>query len=142
MSERRAVILTVAIEGLSQADAARSYGVSESQVSRWLARWRVEGDAAFEPRSRRPRRSPIATRAEVVDLIVNLRIDLAAQGLDAGPATATTGELQTQLDRFVHHDRIDTTGTITVRRAEQLRHLTLDPTRDYQPRQNWQGPNP
>ena len=55
MSLRRAVIVSVTVEGLSQAEAARLYDVSESFVSRLLARWRAEGEAAFEPRSRRPK---------------------------------------------------------------------------------------
>ena len=34
----------------THADATREYGVSRSWVTRLLARWRIEGDAAFEPR--------------------------------------------------------------------------------------------
>lgn len=55
MSKRAAVVLAVVVEGLAQADAARRYGVSRSFVSRLLARYRLEGEAAFEPRSRRPK---------------------------------------------------------------------------------------
>ncbi|MBL8778873.1 MAG: IS481 family transposase [Acidimicrobiales bacterium] len=87
MSLRRSVILAVTVEGLSQAEAARRYEMSESWVSRLLARYRLEGDAAFEPRSRRPHHSPTATPHETVELIVNLRVDLTDQGLDAGPET-------------------------------------------------------
>ena len=56
-------------------------------MTRLVGRWRVEGDAAFEPRSRRPRTSPGRTDAAVVALICELRRRLAASGLDAGPAT-------------------------------------------------------
>ena len=56
-------------------------------MSRLTARYRAEGDAALEPRSRRPRTSPTATYPGVVALIVNLRRDLSERGLDAGPAT-------------------------------------------------------
>ena len=87
MSKRRAVILSVTIEGLSQAETARLYGVSESFVSRLLARYRAEGDAAFEPRSRRPHTSPTRSPPDVIALIVNLREQLTGQGLDAGPHT-------------------------------------------------------
>jgi len=87
MSKRRAVILAVAVEGLSQADAARRYEVSEATVSRWLARYRSDGDTAFEPRSRRPRRSPMRITNEMTELIVDLRCRLVAEGLDAGPET-------------------------------------------------------
>jgi transposase InsO family protein len=87
MSLRQAVIASVTVEGLSQAQTARLYGVSESFVSRLLARWHSEGDAALEPRSRRPKTSPNAIADEVAQLIVNLRVDLVEQGLDAGPQT-------------------------------------------------------
>ena len=87
MSLRRSVVIAVTVEGLTQAQAARRYEVSESIVSRLLARWRVEGEVAFEPRSRRPRSSPTAIAEEVVELIVNLRLGLAGEGLDAGPET-------------------------------------------------------
>lgn len=46
---RRAVILSVTVEGLTQAETARLYGVSQAFVSQLLARWRAEGDAALEP---------------------------------------------------------------------------------------------
>jgi hypothetical protein len=77
----------VVVEGLSQAEAARRYGVSKSFVSRLVVRYRVEGERAFEPRSRRPLRSPAAIDPGVVERIVNLRVELAGKGLDAGPAT-------------------------------------------------------
>jgi transposase InsO family protein len=87
MSKRQSVILSVVLEGLSQADAARRYAVSEATVSRWVARYRTDGDAAFEPRSTRPTTSPTRLADVVIAEIVNLRDELAAQGLDAGPAT-------------------------------------------------------
>ena len=87
MSKRRAVVLLVTIEGRSQAETARLYNVSEAFVSRLLARYRAEGDAAFEPRSRRPHTSPTQLPPTMVELITNLRQQLVAKGLDAGPET-------------------------------------------------------
>ena len=52
-----------------------------------VARYRAEGDTAFEPRSRRPKKSPTAIAESTVELIVALRHELAAQGLDAGSDT-------------------------------------------------------
>ena len=53
-----------------------------------MARYRAEGEAAFEPRSRRPHDlTDRDRRAEVVDLIVRLRKELTDAGLDAGPDT-------------------------------------------------------
>jgi hypothetical protein len=66
---------------------ARAYGVSQSWVSRLVARYRAEGEAAFEPRSRRPKTSPAAISPDTAELIVGLRKELTGQGLDAGPHT-------------------------------------------------------
>jgi transposase InsO family protein len=87
VSKQRAVILAVVVEGLAQAEVARRYEVSEATVSRLVARYRTDGDAAFEPRSRRPRRSPTRIDAGTVEVIVNLRKELVDAGLDAGPLT-------------------------------------------------------
>lgn len=85
MSKRRLVITAVVVQGLSQAETARRYGVSQGWVSRLVARWRLEGEAAFEAGSRRPKRSPTATPTEVVDRVMALRKTLLDAGLDAGP---------------------------------------------------------
>jgi len=87
MSKARLVITAVTVEGLSQGEAARRYGVSQGWVSRLLARYRAEGETALEPRSRRPKSSPSAIAPDTVELITALRKDLAGQGLDAGPHT-------------------------------------------------------
>jgi transposase InsO family protein len=87
MSKRRAVILSVTIEGLTQSEAASRYDVSKGWVSKLMARYRSEGDTAFEPRSRRPRNSPTGLPDTTVELITNLRHQLSGEGHDAGPET-------------------------------------------------------
>ena len=87
MPKARLVITAVITEGRSQGEVARTYGVSQSWVSRLVARYRAEGEAAFEPRSRRPKTSPRAIGDATASLITGLRKDLAGQGLDAGPDT-------------------------------------------------------
>jgi transposase InsO family protein len=87
MSKARLVITAVVVEGRTQAEVARDYGVSKGWVSKLIARYRDEGDAAFEPRSRRPHTSPSALAAGTVALIIEVRNRLVDEGLDAGPAT-------------------------------------------------------
>jgi hypothetical protein len=71
-SRARLVITAITTQGLSQAEAARTYGLSQAWVSRLTAGYRVEGEAAFEPRSRRPKAaSPRALPVEVRDLILD-----------------------------------------------------------------------
>lgn len=86
MSKQRLVI-TAVLAGQSQSAVARRYGVSQGWISKLMARWRLEGDAAFEPRSRRPKNTPTATPPEVVDFIIALRHRLVEAGLDAGAET-------------------------------------------------------
>jgi transposase len=55
MSKARLIITAVIIEGRSQHEVAGSYGVNQSWVSRLVARYRAEGETAFQPRARRLR---------------------------------------------------------------------------------------
>lgn len=87
VSKAKLVITAIVRSGLSQAEAARRYGVSEATVSRWMRRYRAEGEAAFEPRSRRPRHNPATTPAVVVQAVLAERDRLVAAGHDAGPDT-------------------------------------------------------
>lgn len=87
MSKARLVITAVVVEGRSQSAVAREYGVSQGWISRLVARYRLEGDAAFEPRSRRPHTSPTRLAQSSIDLIVELREKLTSNGLDNGPET-------------------------------------------------------
>jgi len=87
VSKARLVITAVVMEGRTQAEVARSYGVSKGWVSKLVARYREVGEAAFEPRSRRPKTSPRAIPSEVIEVIVRLRKQLTEQGHDAGPDT-------------------------------------------------------
>jgi transposase InsO family protein len=87
MSMARLVITAVTVEKRPVSEVARSYGVARSWIYTLLARYQAEGEAAFEPRSRRPKTSPAAVSPGTVQLIITLRKELSGQGLDAGPHT-------------------------------------------------------
>lgn len=87
MTLNRLLITSVVVENRPVRDVAAQYGVSQSWLFELLARYKAEGEAAFEPRSRRPHSVPTTTPAEVIDLILELREKLTATGLDAGPDT-------------------------------------------------------
>lgn len=110
MTSNRLLITAMVVENRPVREVAATYGVSTSWLYELLARYRREGDAVFEPRSRRPASNPNATPPEVVDLIVRLRKELTDQGLDAGPDTIAW--------HLAHHH--DT----AVSRATVARHLT------------------
>jgi transposase InsO family protein len=87
MSRARVVVLQVVSKQLTVTAAAAEYGISRRHLQRLLARYREGGLDALEPRSRRPKTTPIATPAPVRERIVELRVGLTADGLDAGPET-------------------------------------------------------
>ena len=87
MSRARLVITAVTVEKRPVSEVARTYGVARSWIYALLARYREQGEAAYEARSRRPKASPRAIPDAAVSLITEVRKDLAGQGLDAGPQT-------------------------------------------------------
>ena len=72
---------------VSVTQAAAEYGYSRRQLHRLLARYREGGLDAVEPRSRRPASNSAATPDAVRERIVQLRLQLSKDGLDAGPVT-------------------------------------------------------
>jgi transposase InsO family protein len=87
MSKARLVITSVVLEGRPVGEVVEQYRISRSWVYELLARYKAEGETAFEPRSRRPKRSPNVIDEATVDLIIELRRTLRAAGHDAGPET-------------------------------------------------------
>src|SRR5881275_2846181 len=87
MSRARVAVLKAVSGQLSVTAAAADYGYSRRHLHRLLARYREGGLVALEPRSRRPRSSPHATSPDVRERVIELRSQLIADGLDAGPHT-------------------------------------------------------
>ncbi|WP_312028400.1 IS481 family transposase [Mycolicibacterium farcinogenes] len=121
------VITAVLVEGRSQSQVARDYGVSQSWISRLVRRYTLEGEAAFEPRSRRPKTSPTRLPQATIDLIIELRQQLAGKGLDAGPHTIAW--------HLEHHHQL------RVSTASISRHLhgagLVDPTPQKRPKSSY-----
>jgi transposase InsO family protein len=59
--------------GWTLREAAGAAGVSERTASKWLARWRCEGERGLLDRSSRPHRQPRRTPSDRVAAIVHLR---------------------------------------------------------------------
>jgi transposase InsO family protein len=141
MSEACLIITAVVVEGRSQREVARAYGVNQSWVSRLVARYRAEGEAAFQPRSRRPKTSPTAIPPATVALITELRGKLTAAGLDAGPDTIAW--------HLAHHHNTRVSVATISRYLTRLGLVTPQPTKrpkaSYQrfqaelPNQCWQA---
>ena len=84
-SKARLVITALFVDHQTPAEVAARYGIHRAWVYKLKARYEAEGEAALEPRSRRPRTSPSALAPELVELIVRIRKELTDAGLDAGP---------------------------------------------------------
>ncbi len=87
MGVERYVIEAVIREGRSHREVARSAGVSKAWVTKLVARYREGGEAALEPRSRRPKSCTHAVSHEIQVAIVALRRQLEVAGYDSGPHT-------------------------------------------------------
>lgn len=68
-------------------ELAEAHGMSESWLYKLLARYRVEGPAGLESRSRRPKTSPSRIADLYEDEIVRVRKELSERGFDAGAQT-------------------------------------------------------
>ena len=106
MTLNRLLITSVVVENRPVRDVAAQYGVSESWLFELLTRYKAEGEAAFEPRSRRPHSVPTTTPTETINLILELREKLTATGLDAGPDT-----IKWHLEH--HHSTVVSRATIS-----------------------------
>jgi len=141
VSKSRLVITAVVLENRRPAEVANTYRVSRSWVYELVARYRVEGDAAFEPRSRRALTAPTAIPAPIVELILRLRSELATAGLDAGADTIVW--------HLEHHHRIRVSRATVYRIMRRAQLIAPEPAKrpksSYvrfaaeQPNETWQA---
>jgi len=87
MSRARVAVLQIVSKQLSVTAAAAEFGVSRRHLHRLLTAYKEGGLEALEPRPRRPAGNSRATPPIVVERVVELRRQLVAGGLDAGPET-------------------------------------------------------
>lgn len=141
MPKAQLVITAVIIEGRSPAEVARTYNIARSWVYTLVARYRAEGDAAFEPRSRRRHNQPDTTPPATIDLILKLRHRLVTEGLDAG-ADTIDWHLQ-------HHHQITGSRATIYRIIRRANLITPEPKKKpkasyirfqaEQPNETWQA---
>ncbi len=141
MSKARLLITAVVVEGRNPSEVADTYGVSRSWLYALLARYRTEGDTAFEPRSRRAHTRPQATPPATADLVIQLRRQLSDQGLDAGADT---------IRWHLHHDHhIELSRSTIYRIIRRAELITPEPAKKprssyirfqaEQPNETWQA---
>ena len=86
MSKSRIIVLSVTQQGLTKAEVARKYGVSWRWVHTLVTRYEKDGLDALE-QSRKPKSNPRHISPTLTNRIIELRRELTATGLDAGPGS-------------------------------------------------------
>lgn len=71
-------------EGRSVTSLARDHGLHRSWIYKLLARYRAEGEAGLEPRSKRPLHPASVVSEALEERIVEMRKELSDRGYDAG----------------------------------------------------------
>jgi len=87
MQLARFLVEAVVLGKQSPNQLVREHPISRSWFYELLARYRRDGPAALEPRSHCPAACPHQVEQAVVNAILELRAELTAAGLDAGPQT-------------------------------------------------------
>ncbi|MEV6412077.1 helix-turn-helix domain-containing protein [Kribbella sp. NPDC051718] len=135
------MITAITVEKRSVAEVVAEYGVARSWLYELLARYRSEGEAAFEPRSRRLKTSPRATPALTVELVLALRKQLTEQGLDAGADTIgwhLQRHHQTKLSRATIHRILTRHSAVVAEPGKRPRSSYLRFAAE-QPNECWQS---
>jgi transposase InsO family protein len=141
MSKARLVITALFVEDQTASEVARRYGVHRAWVYKLKARYLAEGEAALEPRSRRPKISPRATPPATVELVLGLRKQLSERGLDAGSDTIgwhLQHHHDTVLARVTIHRILTRAGAVTPDPAKRPRSSYLRFAAE-QPNECWQS---
>lgn len=81
------IVRAVREQGLSHAEAAARFGVTRQWVHALVRRYDTDGPDGVAPRSRAPKTRPGTTPDGIRDRIIALRVQLVADGADAGPET-------------------------------------------------------
>jgi transposase InsO family protein len=141
VSKARLVITAVVLEGRSPSEVARTYNVSRSWIYTLIDRYQLEGDSAFEPRSRRPHTRPNTTPPATVELILQLRKQLTSRGLDAGADTIAW--------HLTHHHNLTISRATIYRTIRRANLVTPEPRKKpkssyirfqaEQPNETWQA---
>lgn len=87
MSQARVAVLKVISKQATVGEVAAEAGISRRHLHRLLARYREGGLEALEPRSRRPKSNASKTPEPIRKRVIELRVELQRDGLDAGPLT-------------------------------------------------------
>ena len=130
MSVRR-LIAEADVSTLNVSRFCREHGIGRDAFYEWRRRFDEDGEAGLESRSRAPNRVANRTPDDIESLIVEVRKDLAGDGLDAGPAT-----IHYWLERRLASARVPSPSTIW-RVLSRRGFITADPSKS--PGRRWRS---
>jgi transposase InsO family protein len=127
LDKARFLVETHLLTGRPIGGLAAAHGVSRSWLYKVLARYRAEGPAGLEPRSRRPHSTPTRIVERYEDAIVELRKQLTDAGFDAGAVT---------IHYHLSQQRDDVPSVSTIWRVLKARGFVTPQPRK-RPRSSW-----
>jgi transposase InsO family protein len=127
---RRLLVERIETQGWPRAQAAAAAGISERTAAKWLARWRIEGEAGLVDRSSAPHRIPHRTperRRRLVLALRRLRLTAAeiAQALAMPLSTVSALLKRAGLGRLSRLRPPEPPNRYERRRAGELLHLDV-----------------
>jgi transposase InsO family protein len=127
---RRAMCVAVVEGGLSVCEAAAEYKLSRQTVSKWVFRYRSEGQGGLQDRRSRPHRSPRRVPEEVRQRVIELRRGrragwLIARQMGLSPATVSRILRSARLSRWRDLDPSPPVVRYEHQRPGDLLHLDI-----------------
>jgi transposase len=130
LNQRRRMVVRVVEDGWSLTKAAEAAEVSERTCSKWVARYRTEGEAGLRDRSSAPHRIPhrtAADRVEVIEALRRLRMTSSeiAECLDMALSTVSAVLKRIGLGKLSRLDPLEPPNRYVRRQAGELLHIDV-----------------
>lgn len=94
MDERREFVMLATQQGANIRQVCRGFGISTKTGYKWLKRFKAEGEAGLEDRSRRPHQSPNRTPPELEAAVLEAHPCASRLGCAQAGRARRTGRLQ------------------------------------------------
>src|SRR3954462_5499366 len=130
LNQRRRMVVRVVEDGWSLTKAAEAAEVSERTCSKWVQRYRAEGEAGLRDRSSAPRSIPHRTandRVELIEALRRLRMTAAeiAMCLEMALSTVSAVLLRIGLGKLSRLEPPEPPNRYQRRRAGELLHIDV-----------------
>ena len=130
LNQRRRMVRRVIEQGWSLTEAAEAAEVSDRTCSKWVGRYRAEGEAGLRDRPSAPRRIPHRTpddRVEVIELLRRLRMTSSEIAECLGMAVSTVSAVLRRigLGKLSRLNPVEPPNRYERREAGELLHIDI-----------------